>query len=90
MVRFDRTLSGVRSIRQRNHRTRTFPATPATSIEIERAAHVHRFGNLTLLTTSLNSKVSNGPWAKKRGQLALNDALLLNRRLLRSLGDTVR
>lgn len=56
--------------------------------EIERAAHVHRLGNLTLLTTSLNSKVSNSPWTKKRDKLALNDTLLLNSRLLKSLGDT--
>ena len=28
-----------------------------------RAEHVHRLGNLTLLTSSLNSKVSNGPWS---------------------------
>jgi alkylated DNA nucleotide flippase Atl1 len=55
--------------------------------ELDRAAHVHRLGNLTLLTKSLNSKVSNGPWAKKRDELALNDTLLLNSRLLQSLGD---
>jgi hypothetical protein len=34
--------------------------------EEARAEHVHRLGNLTLLTTSLNSKVSNSPWASKR------------------------
>jgi hypothetical protein len=27
-----------------------------------RGGHVHRLGNLTLLTTQLNSKISNGPW----------------------------
>lgn len=55
--------------------------------ELDRAAHVHRLGNLTLLTKSLNSKLSNGPWVKKQDQLALNDTLLVNSRLLKSIGD---
>ncbi len=50
--------------------------------EQTRAAHVHRLGNLTLLTSSLNSRVSNGPWAAKRKALLHNDTLLLNSRLL--------
>jgi alkylated DNA nucleotide flippase Atl1 len=50
--------------------------------EQERAARVHRLGNLTLLTTSLNSKVSNGPWPGKRDALQEHDTLLLNSRLL--------
>lgn len=49
----------------------------------ERSAHVHRLGNLTLLTQSLNSRVSNGNWETKRGKLAENDTLLLNSRLLK-------
>jgi len=48
----------------------------------QRGAHVHRLGNLTLLTTSLNSKVSNGPWHAKRNGLQAHDTLLLNSRLL--------
>lgn len=50
--------------------------------EIERNEHVHRLGNLTLLTDSLNSAVSNGPWFGsdgKREKLATYDVLLLNR-----------
>lgn len=50
--------------------------------EAARAEHVHRLGNLTLLTTSLNSKVSNGPWESKRTALQAHDTLLLNSRLL--------
>lgn len=50
--------------------------------EAARAEHVHRLGNLTLLTTSLNSKVSNGPWESKRTALHAHDTLLLNSRLL--------
>jgi alkylated DNA nucleotide flippase Atl1 len=53
-----------------------------------RAEHVHRLGNLTLLTTSLNSKLSNGPWASKRQALQAHDTLLLNSRLLSTVHDT--
>jgi len=52
-----------------------------------RAEHVHRLGNLTLLTTSLNSKVSNGPWGTKRTALHAHDTLLLNSRLLSTWTD---
>ena len=58
-----------------------WPVDGAEAEEI-RAEHVHRLGNLTLLTTSLNSKVSNGPWASKRVALQDHDTLLLNSRLL--------
>lgn len=58
-----------------------WPVHDAEAEEI-RAEHVHRLGNLTLLTTSLNSKVSNGPWASKRVALQAHDTLLLNSRLL--------
>lgn len=50
--------------------------------EVERSEHVHRLGNLTLLTASLNSSVSNGPWAGekgKRAQITEHDVFLLNR-----------
>lgn len=56
--------------------------------ELERAAHVHRLGNLTLLTSSLNSKVSNSAWDVKREKLRDNDTLLLNSRLLSQVGKT--
>jgi len=57
---------------------------PVSDTEAEelRAEHVHRLGNLTLLTRSLNSKVSNGPWASKLEALQAHDTLLLNSRLL--------
>lgn len=47
--------------------------------QLDRGAHVHRLGNLTLLTTALNSAVSNGPWPAKRSKIAAHDAFLLNR-----------
>lgn len=52
--------------------------------ELEREQHLHRFGNLTLLTAALNSSVSNGPWlgeTGKRRALNSHDVLLLNVRL---------
>lgn len=52
--------------------------------EITRSEHVHRLGNLTLLTKSLNSSVSNGPWTGpkgKRGAISKHDVFLLNRDL---------
>jgi alkylated DNA nucleotide flippase Atl1 len=63
---------------------------PVHDIEAEefRAEHVHRLGNLTLLTKSLNSRVSNGPWATKREALQAHDTLLLNSRLLFTLDGT--
>jgi alkylated DNA nucleotide flippase Atl1 len=53
--------------------------------EEHRAEHVHRLGNLTLLTSALNAKVSNGPWESKRPALQAHDTLLLNSRLLASV-----
>ena len=54
---------------------------PVTGLEaeVERGEHVHRLGNLTLLTTSLNSSVSNSGWQSKRTQLDAHDVFLLNR-----------
>ena len=50
--------------------------------QIDRDAHVHRLGNLTLLTQSLNSTVSNGPWNGAKGKqqaLDASDTLLMTR-----------
>jgi hypothetical protein len=50
----------------------------------ERDAHVNRLGNLTLVTQSLNSSLSNLPWlstnglASKRKELARSSVLLIN------------
>jgi hypothetical protein len=53
--------------------------------EYERDLHVHRLGNLTLLSQRLNSKVSNGPWSGSKGKVAKlkeNDVLLMNARIV--------
>ncbi|MBB3205108.1 GNAT superfamily N-acetyltransferase [Rhodopirellula rubra] len=54
--------------------------------EGEREALIHTLGNLTLLTSRLNSKVSNGPWLAeggKRAGLEMHDVLFMNRELLK-------
>lgn len=48
----------------------------------ERQERVHRLGNLTLLTTSLNSKVSNGAWTAKRNALLEHNTIKLTGRLV--------
>ena len=58
--------------------------------EGEREALLHTLGNLTLLTSRLNSKVSNGPWngdAGKKQALENHCVLLLNRKLKDLAGD---
>lgn len=57
----------------------SWPVDGGPEAELERGAHVHRLGNLTLLTEALNSSVSNGPWEEKRRKLAKHDVFLLNR-----------
>lgn len=52
--------------------------------EIDRDSHIHRLGNLTLITKSLNSSISNGPWLGeigKRAKLDQHDVFLMNRRV---------
>lgn len=59
---------------------------PANGSEADRDAHIHRLGNLTLLTKKLNSAVSNGPWLGETGKAAHlqeKDVDLLNSRLLK-------
>ncbi len=49
-----------------------------TLAEQRRDAHLHRLGNLTLLTRPLNTHQSNAPWSEKRSALAEHSALRLN------------
>lgn len=49
----------------------------------ERQAHVHRLGNLTLLTRALNSKVSNSPWPSKRSALQDHNTITLTGRVIK-------
>jgi hypothetical protein len=47
----------------------------------EREELLHTLGNLTLVTASLNSTLSNAAWTIKRGHLLQHSALTLNRSL---------
>lgn len=66
-----------------------WPLGSAANSEAVRADHVHRLGNLTLITQGLNSSISNGPWSGERGKhaaLTKHDVYLLNREI-REMGS---
>ncbi|WP_447925910.1 GmrSD restriction endonuclease domain-containing protein [Georgenia muralis] len=48
-----------------------------------RQTRVHRLGNLTLLTRSLNSKLSNAPWSAKRAALLDHNTITLTGRVIK-------
>lgn len=48
----------------------------------ERERHIHRLGNLTLVTGKLNPSLSNSAWLTKRPELNNHSVLLLNRRVV--------
>jgi hypothetical protein len=49
--------------------------------EEQREERINRLGNLTIVTSPLNSSLSNGPWRAKRAALNHHSRLLLNGRL---------
>ena len=49
--------------------------------EQERSDHIHRIGNLTLVSSRLNPALSNAPWKEKRRELKKHSHLRLNARL---------
>lgn len=50
--------------------------------EQSRQSHLHRIGNLTLVTGSLNVTLTNDPWGAKRSALEKHSKLELNARLV--------
>jgi hypothetical protein len=54
----------------------------------ERDRIVHSLGNLTLLTSKLNSKVSNSAWESKRTEFHEHDVLKINSLLSTEAGDS--
>ena len=50
-------------------------------LEQERSGHVHRIGNLTLVSKRLNPAMSNAPWKEKCPELKKHSHLRLNARL---------
>lgn len=49
---------------------------------LERGQTIHTIGNLTLVTSPLNTELSNSSWSDKRKTLAKHSVLCLNRRLV--------
>lgn len=60
-----------------------WPTTPPDDLALglERDAHIHRLGNLTLVTARLNPALSNSAWSEKRDALNEHSVLLLNRHI---------
>lgn len=48
---------------------------------VRRNRLLHTFGNLTILTQPLNSKINNGPWKAKRDELNNHSVLVMNREI---------
>ena len=55
---------------------------PEGESDRDRDQLVHTLGNLTLLTSAHNSKVSNGPWSEKRGSFEEHNVIKINQDLL--------
>ena len=53
-------------------------ATGDDTADERRNVLLHTFGNLTLITGTLNTSISNGPYEPKRAEIALKSALVLN------------
>ncbi|WP_196249409.1 DUF262 domain-containing protein [Rhodococcoides fascians] len=58
------------------------PEGSADEVVARRGSHIHRLGNLTLITGPLNASNSNNPWTDKREALAHHSVLRLNNRLV--------
>jgi hypothetical protein len=87
-IRVHRDKHQVEHVLPRGWRTH-WPVADAAA-EAERDDTVHRLGNLTLLTGSLNASVSNGAWlgdSGKRAALERHDAFLMNRQIVKSSAD---
>lgn len=82
-IRVHRDKHQVEHVLPRSWRTH-WPVNDAAA-EADRDEHVHRLGNLTLLTGSLNAAVSNGPWLGEHGKRAAlhrHDVFLMNRAIV--------
>ncbi|CAN0624564.1 protein of unknown function [Burkholderia multivorans] len=55
--------------------------TPEVLASKNRDNLVHTFGNLTLITGSLNSAIKHGAWIDKRAEILSNSVLPINGRL---------
>jgi hypothetical protein len=88
-VNNEESLSGTRVKRQKYAIEHIMPRSwqanwplPKEINELERDRAVHTLGNLTLLTSKLNSKVSNSAWSEKKKHVNEHDLLQLNKHIL--------
>jgi hypothetical protein len=58
------------------------PADTLQEREQNRNAHIHRLGNLTLVSPSMNPALSNREWTNKREQLRQHSSVLVTQRYL--------
>lgn len=56
--------------------------------EARRDEMIQTLGNLTLINSGLNKRISNGSWKRKREFIAKSDNLFINKRLLEDASDT--
>ncbi|MFC0582022.1 GmrSD restriction endonuclease domain-containing protein [Micrococcoides hystricis] len=56
--------------------------------QIKRQSRVHRLGNLTLLTSSLNSSLSNKAWDEKRIELLHHNTIKMTGRVVEEYGES--
>lgn len=64
-----------------------WPIGPGVEARDHRADLIQTIGNLTLLTQSLNTSISNGPWSRKREEILRHSALPINRVLPDEWGE---
>ncbi len=89
-IRIPRHTMAIEHLLPQRWRT-NWPVDGGLAAEIRRDEHVHRLGNLTLLTSSLNSTLSNAPWlgpGGKRAALHKHDVILMNRRIRDTAQDS--
>jgi len=86
----EESMSGTRVKRQKYAIEHIMPRSwqanwplPKEINELERDRAVHTLGNLTLLTSKLNSKVSNSAWIEKKKHVDEHDLLQLNKHVLK-------
>ena len=86
----EESLSGTRVKRQKYAIEHIMPRSwqanwplPKDINELERDRAVHTLGNLTLLTSKLNSKISNSAWSEKKKHIDEHDLLQLNKQILK-------
>ena len=78
------TVEHIMPVQWQPHWSIPVSANPSHEDEVlrNRSDAIESVGNLTLTTSKLNSKLSNGPWTRKREALMNHSSLFLNKTLL--------